>query len=95
VHSLQQTDSVVAIKALESLMYFALKDSEMITRLSIPAHLIVSDYTAANEESFRRAAKAGSSIRVIKGTGHYPMIEQPHQFTELLKETIHEIAKRQ
>src|SRR6185436_6369694 len=66
VHSLQQTDSLVAIKALESLMYFALKDSEMIARLPIPAHLIVSDYTATNEVSFRRTAKAGSSIRVIK-----------------------------
>ena len=95
IRSIRQTDSAVAIKALESLMYFALKDSEMISRLPIPAHLIVSDYTATNEESFRRAAKAGSSIRVIKGTGHYPMIEQPHQFTELLKETIHEIGKRQ
>ena len=95
IRSIRQTDSAVAIKALESLMYFALKDSEMISRFPIPAHLIVSDYTATNEESFRRAAKAGSSIRVIKGTGHYPMIEQPHQFTELLKETIHEIGKRQ
>ena len=95
IRSIRQTDSAVAIKALESLMYFALKDSEMISRLPIPAHLIVSDYTATNEESFRRAAKAGSSIRVIKGTGHYPMIEQPHQFTELLRETIHEIGKRQ
>ena len=95
IRSIRQTDSAVAIKALESLMYFALKDSEMISRFPIPAHLIVSDYTATNEESFRRAAKAGSSIRVIKGTGHYPMIEQPHQFTELLRETIHEIGKRQ
>ena len=95
VNSLQQTDSMVAIKALESLMYFALKDSEMLTRLSIPAHLIVSDYTATNKESFRRAAKAGSSIRVIKGTGHYPMIEKPQQFTELLRETIHEISRKQ
>ena len=95
IRSIRQTDSAVAIKALESLMYFALKDSELISRLSIPAHLIVSDYTATNEKSFQRAAKMGSSIRVIKGTGHYPMIEQPHQFTELLKETIHEIGKRQ
>jgi pimeloyl-ACP methyl ester carboxylesterase len=95
VRSIRQTDSVVAIKALESLMYFALKDSEMISRLPIPAHLIVSDYTATNEESFRTAAKAGSSIRVIKGTGHYPMIEKGQQFTELLRETIHEIGRKQ
>jgi len=95
VRSIRQTDSVVAIKALESLMYFALKDSEMISRLPIPAHLIVSDYTATNEESFRKAAKAGSSIRVIKGTGHYPMIEKGQQFTELLRETIHEIGRKQ
>ncbi len=95
IRSITQTDSVVAIKALESLLSFALKDSEMIARLPIPAHLIVSDYTATNEESFRRAAKRGSSIRVIKGTGHYPMIEQPEQFTELLRETIHDIGRKQ
>ena len=76
-------------------MYFALKDSEMISQLPIPAHLIVSDYTATNEESFRKATKAGSSIRVIKGTGHYPMIEKPELFTGLLQETIHEIGKKQ
>jgi len=77
------------------LMHFALKDSEMISRLPIPAHLIVSDYTTTNEESFRRTAKAGSSIRVIKGTGHYPMIEKPEQFTYLLRETIQQIGKKQ
>jgi pimeloyl-ACP methyl ester carboxylesterase len=75
-------------------MYFALKDSTMISRLPMPAHLIVSDYTITNEESFRKTAKAGSSIRVIKGTGHYPMIEKPEQFTELLRETIHEVGKK-
>ena len=95
VRSIQETDTIVAIKALESLMHFALKDSEMISRLPIPAHLIVSDYTTTNEESFRRTAKPGSSIRIIRGTGHYPMIEKPEEFTELLRETIHHIGKKQ
>ena len=94
IRSIQQTDTVVAIKALESLMNFALKDSEMIARLPMPAHLIVSDYTTTNEQSFRRTAKTGSSIRTINGTGHYPMIEKPELFTDLLRETIHEIGKR-
>ncbi|HET9433316.1 MAG TPA: alpha/beta hydrolase, partial [Chitinophagaceae bacterium] len=95
IRSIQQVDTVVAIKALESLMYFALKDSEMIARLPIPAHLIVSDYTTTNQESFTKATKTGSSIRVIRGTGHYPMIEKPEQFTEVLRETIHQVGKKQ
>ena len=94
IRSIQQTDTVVAVKALESLISFALKDSEMIARLPMPAHLIVSDYTTTNEQSFRRTAKMGSSVRMINGTGHYPMIEKPELFTELLRETIHEIGKR-
>ncbi len=95
IRSIQETDTVAAIKSLESLMRFALKDSEMISRLPIPIHLIVSDYTITNEESFRRTAKTGSSIRVIKGTGHYPMIEKPEQFTYMLRETIQQIGKKQ
>jgi pimeloyl-ACP methyl ester carboxylesterase len=95
IRSIQEADTIAAIKSLESLMQFALKDSEMISRLRVPVHLIVSDYTATNEESFRRTAKTGSSIRVIKGTGHYPMIEKPEQFTYLLRETIQQIGKKQ
>ena len=95
IRSIQETDTVAAIKSLESLMHFALKDSEMISRLPIPIHLIVSDYTITNEESFRRTAKAGSSILVIRGTGHYPMIEKPEQFTHMLRETIWQIGKKQ
>ena len=95
IRSIQDADTVAAIKSLESLMHFALKDSEMISHLPVPIHLIVSDYTITNEESFRRTAKAGSSIRVIKGTGHYPMIEKPEQFTYLLRESIQQIGKKQ
>ena len=95
IGSIREADTIAAIKSLESLMQFALKDSEMISRLPIPVHLIVSDYTSTNKESFSRASKAGSSIRVIKGTGHYPMIEKPEQFTYLLRETIHQIGKKQ
>ena len=95
IRSIQEADTIAAIKSLESLMHFALKDSDMISRLSIPVHLIVSDYTNTDEETFRHTAKTGSSIRVIKGTGHYPMIEKPEEFTYLLRETIHQIGKKQ
>ena len=95
IRSIREADTIAAIKSLESLMHFALKDSDMISRLPIPVHLIVSDYTNTNEETFRHTAKNGSSIRVIKGTGHYPMIEKPEEFTHLLRETIHQIGKKQ
>jgi pimeloyl-ACP methyl ester carboxylesterase len=93
IKSVQQSDSVVAIKSLESLMQFALQDSALISRLHIPIHLIVSDYTATNEKSILQAGKPGSGVTTIMGTGHYPMIEKPEEFTYLLQQTIYRIGK--
>ena len=37
--------------------------------------------------------KAGFKEKVIRGTGHYPMIEKPEEFNQLLTETFNEIAE--
>lgn len=94
LHSMQEADSVVAIQSLESLMHFSLKDAELISQLTIPVNLIVSDYTPINEEQLKKFCKAGYTIFTIRGTGHYPMIEKPEQFTQLLQEAIRKIGKK-
>ena len=43
-------------------MHFALKDAELISQLTIPVNLIVSDYTPTNEEQLKKFCKAGYSI---------------------------------
>jgi pimeloyl-ACP methyl ester carboxylesterase len=31
---------------------------------------------------------------IIKGSGHYPMLEQPERFNELLAEIIKQVSKK-
>jgi pimeloyl-ACP methyl ester carboxylesterase len=93
IRSIQESDSVMAIQTLESLMQFTLKDSSLLSQLTIPVNLIVSDYTPTNEDQLKKICKAGYNIFTVKGAGHYPMIEKPEQFTQLLQEAVYKIGK--
>jgi pimeloyl-ACP methyl ester carboxylesterase len=94
IRSIQESDSVMAIQTLESLMQFTLKDSTLLSQLTIPVNLIVSDYTPTNEEQLKKICTAGYNIFTVKGSGHYPMIEKPEQFTQLLQEAVYNIGKK-
>lgn len=86
------TDSVVAINAITSVMDFSSKEPALLQEMHHPLHLILSDYTPVAQDSLAKYCKAGFSIKTIHGTGHYPMIEKPQEFDRLLKETLDEIA---
>ncbi|MEP7317435.1 MAG: alpha/beta hydrolase [Panacibacter sp.] len=92
IKSVQDIDSTVAIKSLQSVINISSKESSMIAKLKIPVHLIVSDYTPMNEADVKKYCKAGLYVKTIHGTGHYPMIEKPREFNELLRQTLNEIA---
>lgn len=62
-----------------------------ITELKFPLRIIMSDYSPYNEEGLKRYAPNGYSIRVVKQSGHFPMVEQPEQFNRALHEMINEM----
>jgi len=94
ISDIQQTDSVVAIEAIGSLMKESLREGELIAGLRVPVHLIVSDYTPVNEEALKRNCKFGYSIKTVKGVGHYPMIEKPLEFNKFFAAVLSEIQLR-
>jgi sigma-B regulation protein RsbQ len=93
LHNIENTDSIVAIEAIQADIDFSTKEPDYLSELHVPLHLIVSDYTPTNEDSLRQYCKAGYFIKTIHGTGHYPMIEKPDEFNKLLDETIADISK--
>jgi len=86
-------DSVVATQAILSALEFTQKEKELLMQLPLPLHLIVSDYTPTMQDSLAKYCKSGYAVKTIHGTGHYPMIEKPAEFNQLLDETIDEISK--
>jgi pimeloyl-ACP methyl ester carboxylesterase len=82
----------ISVATLGSLIQVSLEDSARISHLKFPLHLIASD-PPPDMDQLKKICKAGFSVRMIHGTGHYPMIEKPEEFNELLLMTLNDIAK--
>ena len=70
----------------------SLTEGERLSKVSLPVHVITSDYAPVNKPVLEKYCKAGFKEKIIRGTGHYPMIEKPGEFNQLLTETFNEIA---
>ena len=93
VKDVLQTDSVVSIKTIEAMIQSSLTEGDRLSKVSLPVHVITSDYAPVNKPVMEKYCKAGFKEKVIRGTGHYPMIEKPEEFNQLLTETFNEIAE--
>jgi len=60
-------------------------------RVTVPIHAINGDRYPTNVEANRRHA-SGYRVSYIKGTGHYPMLEAPERFGELLEEVVRSLT---
>lgn len=86
------TDTSVSIKTMEAMMQSELTTKERLSKLSIPVHVITSEYAPTNKTQMNAVCKAGFKERIIKGVGHYPMVEEANEFNRLLVETINDIS---
>lgn len=88
-----KTDSLVSVKTIESMILSELGTGERLQRLSIPLYVITSEFAPVDKVILNTYSKNGFNEKIIKGTGHYPMVEKPGEFNRLLFEIIDEIAK--
>lgn len=59
-----------------------------------PVVCINTDQWPMNPEANRRHMKS-FDVKIIKGAGHFPMLERPEEFNRLLAEAVKELAGRQ
>ena len=67
-------------------------EEELLPRLKFKLFLINVDYIPTNEEALKKHTKHGYELVQIKGTCHYPMLENPDELNWLLEQTIGEIV---
>ncbi len=93
-HQLQneflQNDPELVINALKPL--YEMNIRKIAKLIDIPVRAINSDATPTNIENNRKYLKDYDFMTII-GTGHYPMLENPTVFNELLEKTIEELTK--
>jgi pimeloyl-ACP methyl ester carboxylesterase len=81
----------MGVKALESVFGYAMRERVLLQKLAVKLYLINVDYMPTNEQPLKDYAASGYHLVHMPGTSHYPMIENPQLFNQLLKEVIADI----
>ena len=92
LQAFQNSDSVIAVQALDGLMQYAQKEPTQLTKLNQKLYLINSDATPTYIQGLD-SAKASYEILDIHATGHYPMVEKPGEFNDLLDAALSKISR--
>jgi len=69
-------------------------EKKLLSQLRLKLHLINVDYIPTNETPLKQYAGSGYEVLHIKGTCHFPMLENPKELNELLEQTIEKISNR-
>jgi sigma-B regulation protein RsbQ len=68
-------------------------EKRLLPQLKLKLHLINVDYTPTNEKPLKKYARGGYDVKHMKGTSHYPMLENPQELNRLLRVTIEQISR--
>lgn len=85
----------VGITLLKSSFAYYNRERELLQKLSVKLNLINIDYFPTNEALLKLYAHSGYEVFNLKGTCHYPMIENPDEFNQLLQNVIFNIKANQ
>jgi pimeloyl-ACP methyl ester carboxylesterase len=88
VSDYRDMDKNIGIILISSAFTYYERERELITQLKFKMHLINVDNIPTNEELLNKYSGSGYDIVAIKGTCHFPMIEKPDEFNQLLQDII-------
>ncbi|RYY63040.1 MAG: alpha/beta hydrolase [Chitinophagaceae bacterium] len=89
LHDATSGDTVIAVNIMEKNDGYALDSN--LKALHKKLYLVNSDYNKNDSASFTRN-NIPYRLLTIHATGHYPMLEKPAEFDQLLTQAIHEIS---
>ncbi|MEO6720093.1 MAG: hypothetical protein ABIN67_06990 [Ferruginibacter sp.] len=67
-------------------------EKELLPQLKFKLYLINVDYMPTTEESLKQYAGSGYEVFHMKGTCHFPMLENPDELNKLLEQAIRKIS---
>ena len=86
------TDSVIALKVLQSLVVVSQKEQELMRGLPKKLYLVNSDVHPVKLDSLNKYCHYGCEVMTVHATGHYPMIERPGEFNDALEKVLAKIS---
>jgi sigma-B regulation protein RsbQ len=67
-------------------------EKKLLPELKFKLYLINVDYIPTNEEPLKQYTGSGYEVLHMKGSCHFPMLENPDDLNKLLQQTIHKIS---
>jgi pimeloyl-ACP methyl ester carboxylesterase len=80
----------VAMSAFENMFEYSTRIESILRTIELPFYAVSSDMYPTDVEDNRRYVKS-FEVKLMKGYGHFLMMENPALFNNLLEETIKEI----
>jgi len=70
------------------------RERELMAQMTVKMHLINVENLPTNEEPLKNYAAAGYEVLPIKGTCHYPMLENPDELNRLIEFIVLKMRKK-
>jgi pimeloyl-ACP methyl ester carboxylesterase len=90
VNKMTSAKPEIALGAWEGMFNFDLPGA--MDKIKVPIHLIIADKFPCDIEAGRRHA-VSFDVKIMKGVGHFLMMEEPDTFNQLLAQTLEQLVK--
>ena len=84
VNDIVNSNPQIAVPILESLITLNVKERGLMQQLQLKVHLINSDAISTDLNQLNKYCATSYEVHSIGRTGHYPMIEKPEKFNNIL-----------
>jgi pimeloyl-ACP methyl ester carboxylesterase len=91
VKDCREFDPKIGVPLIASSFSYFSREMELLQQLKFKLYLINVDYFPTNEVLLNKYANCGYEVLHLKGSCHYPMIENPLEFNHLLHNIIMKI----
>ncbi len=91
--SFDKADKAMGLPLMDEIFALHGQQARLLPELHVKMHLINTAQPPTNTAVLKKLAGKGYSLRTINATSHYPMIEQPRELNNLIRETIEQIAR--
>jgi pimeloyl-ACP methyl ester carboxylesterase len=87
-----KADPDIAVTLLEE--FCRTDQAKLVKETEVPIHLINTDLWPSNVQAGKRQAGSSFELTLIKGAGHFPMIEVPEKFNMVLENVVESFLKQ-
>jgi pimeloyl-ACP methyl ester carboxylesterase len=90
MNDFRKADPSIAVASLQNLFDYSSKEREKLGVLKQKLYLINSDATPTNVEGLGKTG-IDYEVNYIHATGHYPMVEKPEEFNQIMLRILNKI----